>query len=212
MAELRTIELPEHLQEMPEFRLLDEVSDKLIAAFDDEIQDRHDDLLITTATEKGIARREKILGIIPDPESSLESRRTTVLFWWYNKMPYTRRVLEGKVAALCGAGNYTFDYDPVEQILHVGILASLGWEVVEVVKKLLDTLVMLNVVLDVKAIETEAIVNPIYLGAVEQSYLKIETIKDNVWDFMDETVFLGSSHWGFTRAIHEDHDGLPSQA
>ena len=165
MSELRTIELPEHLQAMTEFRLLDEVSDRMMAEFDDELAARHDDLLIMTATEEGIKRRERILGIIPDPETPLESRRATVLFWWYNRLPYTKRILETKIKALCGEGNYTFDYDPIEQVLHVGIFITLGWDLIFVVKDLLDRLVMLNVVLDVRAVITDAIEAPVYVGA-----------------------------------------------
>ena len=199
MADLRTIELPEHLQNMTEFRLLDEVSDKMFSDYDSEIEARHDDLLITTATEEGITRRERILGILPDPDSSLEARRATVLFWWYNRMPYTRRVLESKVAALCGTGNYTFEYDPAEEVLHVGVTASLGWDVVETVRSLLDKLVMLNVILDVKAVAVELLEAGVFIGAVEQRYMSVETIPDNagVLPVIDTEYYIGSHHWEY---------------
>lgn len=197
MAMLRDIPIPEHLSRMTEFGLLDEVSDSMISDYEKELQARHDDLLITTATEEGIARRERILGILPDPDDSLEVRRSTVLFWWYNRMPYTRRVLESKVAALCGKGNYTFDYDPVEETIHVGISASLGWDVIDIVRSLLDRLVMLNVILDVKAIAVEVIDTTIYLGAVEQRYQSVEMIPDNadVMTQVDDTLYIGIHHW-----------------
>jgi len=180
MADLRTIEIPEHLENMVEFRMLDKVSDKMMAAYDDELEARHDDLLITTATETGIARREKILGILPDPNDSLEARRAVVLFWWYNRMPYTRRVLESKVAALCGKGNYTFDYDLGGKVLHVGIAASLGWDVVNIVSSLLDRLVMLDVILDVKAVTVEVVENTSYYAVAQRSYIKDAVITDGL--------------------------------
>lgn len=180
MADLRTIEIPEHLENMVEFRMLDKVSDKMMAAYEDEVQARHDDMLITTATEIGIARREKILGILPDPEDSLEARRAAVLFWWYNRMPYTRRVLEGKIAALCGAGNYTFEFDADEKILHVGVMASLGWNVVHVVEKLLDRLVMLDWILDTRAVTVETIETTVYIGAARRPYVVDAPIYDNL--------------------------------
>lgn len=197
MSDLREIPYPEHLYNMTEFRLLDEVSEKQMAAFDDEIQARHDDLLITTATRTGIARREKILGILPDPDDSLEARRTVVLFWWYNRMPYTRRFLEGKIKALCGEGNYTFNYDPISQELHVGVYAFLGWDVIDTVRSLLDKLVMLNVILDVKAIATEVLEQPVYLGAAEVRYMSVQTLSDNACELplIDYRSYLGSHHW-----------------
>lgn len=168
MADLRNIEIPKHLSKMLEFKLLDEVSDEMMSEYEDEMQARYDDVLITTATEIGIARREKILGILPDPEDSLEARRAVVLFWWYNRMPYTRRVLEGKIAALCGTGNYTFDYDLEEKILHVIIAPELGLDVLYAVTAILDRLVMLDIILDIKAITEIDKETDFYIGGVNK--------------------------------------------
>lgn len=177
--ELRTIELPEFLKNMPWYRIVDEVVDGQIAKLDNEIQDRHDDILISTATEIGIARREKILGILTDPDEDLESRRARVLFWWYNKMPYTRKVIEGKIAALCGKDNYTFEYDSENMILHVGIGIDLGWSVIKTVYNLLDELVMLNIIIDVKGTTINDNDSIIYFGAAYRSYSNGELLSDN---------------------------------
>ena len=182
MADLRKIETPEHLYNMTEFKLLDEVTDKMMSDYDDELAARHDDLLITTATETGIARREKILGILPDPADSLEARRAVVLFWWYNRMPYTHRVLEGKVAALCGKDNYTFDYDLDEKVLHVGIAAELGGDVINIVSTLLDRLVMLDIILDVKAVTVEAMPVKFYCGVAQRTVVNCPVITDGLGD------------------------------
>jgi hypothetical protein len=179
MAELRTIELPEHLANMTEFRLLDEVSEKQISDFEDELEARHNDFLITTATATGIARREKILKLVVDPTEELEARRARVLFWWYNRMPYTRKVIEGRIAALCGAGNYTFEYDVENEILHVGVTLSLGWPVVDMVRSLLDELVMLNVILDVRGTEIDDITTGVYVGAAVSEYTNCAPLYDN---------------------------------
>ena len=180
MADLRNIPIPEHLSEMIEFQLLDEVSEKQMSDFYDEMYARADDILVMTATETGIARREKILRLLPDPSDPLEARRATVMFWWYNKMPYTRRVLERKIATICGDGNYTFDYDVVNEVLHVGIGVNLGWDVVDAVYNLLDELVMLHVILDVHATSIEAIDVTINGGSAEMSYIKEPTISDGI--------------------------------
>lgn len=164
MADLRTINMPEHLMAMTEFRLLDEAVDDLMSDIDDEIEALHNDLLITTATERGIARREKILGLRPDPSDSLEVRRARVLFWWYNRMPYTRKVIESRIKALCGDGNYTMEVDSDNEILHVGIQLDLGWNVINTVKDLLDDLVMLNFILDVRGVALETITAGFYVG------------------------------------------------
>ena len=111
-------------------------------------------------------------------------------------MPYTRRVLESKVAALCGTGNYTFEYDSAEETLHVGVTAFLGWDVVETVRALLDKLVMLNVILDVKAIAFEVISAPVYLGTAEANIMRGGMIPDNAEDVpvITSSIFSGSCH------------------
>ena len=178
MAELRTINMPEHLMNMTEFRLLDEVADGIFSDIDDEIEKLHNDMLITTATERGIARREKILGLIPDPEDDLEVRRARVLFWWYNRMPYTQRVIESRIRALCG-DNYTLEVDADNEIMHVGIKLDLGWNVINTVKDLLDDLVMLNFILDVRGVTVEAITTGFYLGFGMSEIKYDEPINDN---------------------------------
>ncbi len=180
MAELREIPLPDFLQEMTEFRMIDEISDKKFEELDDEIDLLHEDITIGSASERGIARREKILGIMTNPEEDLESRRARVLFWWYNKMPYSFKVIESKIAALCGANNYTISYDPDEEILSVGIGLDLGWNVIQSVQHLLDDIVMLNVIIDVRGTALEEIRTNLYAGTVLHSYVVNSPLYDNV--------------------------------
>ena len=52
-----------------------------------------DNEYITTADEKGIKRFEKLLGILPEEDDTLESRRAKVLVLWFVSLPYTMRML-----------------------------------------------------------------------------------------------------------------------
>lgn len=153
---LREIPLPPFLENMTEFRLLDNVSEKQIKALYDEIEARNDDLLIMTATEAGIARREAILKIKPGENESLEARRARVLLKWYDRVPYTRRVIERKIASLCGDGNYQIDYDPIELELFLK-LSNVSEEVAMMVHQTLDQLVMLTIILNIKRVVVDLI-------------------------------------------------------
>lgn len=62
---------------------------------------------ISTADEYGIARYEKILGILPFAEDTLESRRARVQLRWFNSIPYTMKSLLAKLVALCGENHFT---------------------------------------------------------------------------------------------------------
>lgn len=68
---------------------------------------------ILTAEGEGLARFERLLGIVPSKLDTLESRRQRVLLRWFLQLPYTERMLLEKLVNLCGEGNFTFtkNYD-----------------------------------------------------------------------------------------------------
>ena len=76
-----------------------------------EVQNVLDDQFIETATEKGIARREKILKITPFADDDLESRRFRVLARENDKLPYSYRALQNKLNQLCGKNGYILTRD-----------------------------------------------------------------------------------------------------
>lgn len=66
---------------------------------------------ISTADEYGISRFEKMLGIYPSSEDTLESRRSRVQSKWFNRIPYTMRVLLQKLTVLCGDTDFTMTHN-----------------------------------------------------------------------------------------------------
>lgn len=92
--------------ENPEFLIIWKAADRILS--------NH---FISTADEYGISRFEKMLGILPLKEDTLEGRRSRVQSKWFNSIPYTMRMLLQKIAVLCGdtdfevlgdvKGNYT---------------------------------------------------------------------------------------------------------
>lgn len=69
-------------------------------------EDCMNDQFISEATENGIARREKALGIIPFGTDTLEDRRLRVLSRYNENIPYTRKALIGMLEALCGPNGF----------------------------------------------------------------------------------------------------------
>lgn len=71
---------------------------------------------IETADEYGLARFERILGILPSAEDTLESRRARLSVRWFDAIPYTWKVLIKKLEVLCEGsdfvlqGNFTDGY------------------------------------------------------------------------------------------------------
>ena len=68
-------------------------------------------LFIETADEYGVKRLEKVAGIYPDSEDTLEQRKARLYVYWNDKEPYTEGELRNRLESLCGAGNYEIDSD-----------------------------------------------------------------------------------------------------
>lgn len=85
------------------------------------VMDLIDNQFIQTATERGIARRERMLKITPFGDDDLESRRFRVLARENDKLPYTYKVLENKLDQLCGEDGYAMTRNLGKHTLNIKI-------------------------------------------------------------------------------------------
>lgn len=116
--------LPDMLCEIEEFRAISDTENAELKAVWDELDNVFDDQFITEATEKGIARREVMLGIIPQTTDTLESRRFRLLSLYGDGVPYTRRSLDAQLRSLCGSDNYTLSFSNADFAVTVKIALS----------------------------------------------------------------------------------------
>lgn len=108
---IRTIDLteylPEVLKDVREMRAIMEAETPEVQAIWQACEDCMNDQFLSEATQNGIARREKMLGILPSSGDTLEDRRLRLKSWYAQNIPYTRRGLSSLLESLCGAGGYT---------------------------------------------------------------------------------------------------------
>lgn len=69
------------------------------------------DFYVESATERGLARYEKMLGLLVPDGASLEDRRVAVLAKLNTRIPYTKRGLERFLANLVGKEGYYLELD-----------------------------------------------------------------------------------------------------
>ncbi len=86
--------------ENPEFALVWKAADRALK-----------NEFIDTADEYGIGRFEKLLGIFPSGEDTLEGRRARVRSRWFNALPYTIRMLLKKLQIVCQDTDFVLEYD-----------------------------------------------------------------------------------------------------
>jgi len=107
--------IPSNVLEIPEITLIHKISGDIADELNKEISDAHDDIFIVNATEDGIARREKILNLLPLDTDTLEDRRFRVLINWYDTYPYTVNDLKKRLDKMMGVGQYKLTISNVEQ-------------------------------------------------------------------------------------------------
>lgn len=150
MAELRKIEIPEALNDIPEIREIYKLSEKFMSKYMDDVQAVHDDIFISTSTEHGIFRREKILGISPDVRDTLESRRARVLLKWADatsKNPFTLFWLKSKLNSFIGEENYILSLDAKKEKMTLQTYID-TFGLSSRLDKWLDTVIPLNIVVN----------------------------------------------------------------
>lgn len=103
------------------------------------------DLFTSTATESGIARREKLYGIIAKDTDTLEDRRYRVLTKENSEIPYTIRSLKKKLETLCGEDGVSIELTE-EKITVKVALARKG--MYEDTAKMLEEIVPLNMLVE----------------------------------------------------------------
>lgn len=119
--------------ENPEFYLVWDAADRILY-----------NRFISTADIYGISRFEKLLGILPYEEDTIESRRARVQSRWFQSLPYTYRVLIEKLKLFCGDRNFTVSKQ-FEDGYRIEIEASLElFGQVEELERMLDGMLPCN--------------------------------------------------------------------
>ena len=142
---------PPIMQELREFQKIAEIEDVFFEKLWQEIENIVDDQFIQTATEKGIARREKMLKVVPSADDTLQSRIFRVIARWNDRIPYTWNSLLNKLDVLCGEGNYTIilrnDEYTIDLTTHIGIYDGL-----DELYNLLDKMIPCNLIINAENI------------------------------------------------------------
>jgi hypothetical protein len=109
------------------------------------IENTMNDQFISDATENGVQRWERILGIVPKSTWTLEERKFTLLSKVNEKLPFTITTLREQLKTLCGENNYSADVDGYTLIVRVALAAKNN---IDDVASLLERIVPANMVID----------------------------------------------------------------
>ncbi len=142
--------------EDPEFKLLWEACNRLLQ-----------NSFISTSDEYGIARREKLVGVLSSAKDTLESRRSRVQALWWNQTPYSIRAFVKKLAELCDGNGFEVDKTRLEEY-YLGIVTHLNqYGQLESLNRIVTGMTPQNVIIDVlNEIVTIMVSAVVYAGTV----------------------------------------------
>lgn len=118
----------------------------------DRLWEAHRDLLadqsVTTATENGVRRWEKILGVMPKGTATMEERKFLILSRLAEELPYTMRRVRQQMEALCGKQGFEIVLRNEEYLLVVRVALTVKSSY-EDVNAMLRRVVPANIVVDI---------------------------------------------------------------
>ena len=103
---------------------------------------------IHTCNEDGVARFEHIMSIIPNSNDTLVDRQFRCISKWNQTIPYNYKVLDEKLALLCGEGAYELIVDFTNQSVHIK-LALVNENQFQSVVDLVNSIVPCNMLINV---------------------------------------------------------------
>ena len=136
--------VPEFLRELKEYKAVFGAEQTEIEGSWNALERLLDDSFLCSASQDGIVRFEKMLGIVPKSTDTLEQRRLAIQVRLSESRPFTFRMLKLKLAALCGEGCFSASVEPVSCTLAVR-LALCSKDRLQDADKLLKRIVPANI-------------------------------------------------------------------
>ena len=146
------------------------------------IYDALSDCFILEATEYGVSRWEKMLGIVPAKDSTLDDRKATILSYLSVKIPYTLPVLRQMLTAILGDGNFEMSLDNDTQTLIIGFGLSTIHSKIDSVNSLIERVLPQNL-----AVELEW-VDGLPIDAIPAGYRRLSYLESTGTQYIDTGV------------------------
>lgn len=133
------------MQNFTEIKQITKVEQTEVNSLDFEIGRVLDNAFIEDCDEYGIKKYEKLVGVTPTAQDTLESRKSRVLIRWNDFIPYSYRVLIRKLNIFCGVNNYDISGDLKNYELFISTHLSIVGQTTEL-EKMLDKMLPVPIV------------------------------------------------------------------
>lgn len=100
--------LPPIMQEYVEIQQIMQTEQTAVSSLWDASDDALNDQFLQDATDNGVSRWEKLLGILPKNTDTLDERKFRILTKMNEQLPCTESVLKNQLSMLCGVDGYAY--------------------------------------------------------------------------------------------------------
>lgn len=140
--------LPEYLKQYHEIREIMGTENLELQGIEKIHQQCIDDRFAVSCGVYGIARFERLLGIMPLSSEPLETRRLRVMSKWNNMVPYHYVYVKNQLKMLCGEHGYRLHMDFPMQTIKIRV-ELVSKHMLESVKEMLDSVIPCNIWIDI---------------------------------------------------------------
>jgi hypothetical protein len=173
--------LPLFLQEYREFQGIAKAENPEFQAVCDASETVKDNIFVLHTNEIGIARYEKMFGLQPSANDSLQNRQAKVLERYTNTVTYTMRGFVERLNAICGVGNYTVELIPDEYKIIVTLELVVA-KLVNTISSMLGDMLPANMICEYRVNYNThgqiAVYDHQTLGGVSHNEMKTEPLEE----------------------------------
>lgn len=139
---------PEHVYDIPDIRHISEIGRFQSKKIFNNLDQMDANINISSSDEHAISRRERILGINPEEDNTLEERKFMVKINWWSNHIFTMKNLKEKLDLLLGSGSYIVnpDYENKEIQIEISLPKK---NMYDMTIKILDNIIPLDYFLQV---------------------------------------------------------------
>ena len=142
------VEYPDVVIKIREVKACIDAGDSVGEVLEKHLEEADQNITIKTAAESGIQHREKILGIQPLDNTSLDDRKVEVLLRWWSSPVYTETTLRQKLDAVLGRGNYILDIDLDQKLVSCAVEVTRKY-MIKSVEDLFEQMIPLDYLLSI---------------------------------------------------------------
>ena len=113
--------LPSFIQSIREIKNITKAEEPEVQAVEDASEVIKDNMFVVSTDEAGVERYEKMFGLTPSKDDSLQDRQARVLTYYTNTVVHTLRGLVERLNIICGADNYTLELIPAEYKIKINL-------------------------------------------------------------------------------------------